>query len=151
MELHASWTSHGHLHTTTRLQQDYDAPDIFFFFSPIKTWTAVRQPGVCESGVREVPVEWKTNANLTLPAERLSNISRYPGHLLDIACYDSKPLQPEPRRSRLGLRKRDPSYGPRGRSLSRRGQTSMPANLPDHPAQFIVLDVLYPMHFTYLR
>ncbi|GFU68075.1 uncharacterized protein TNCV_2824181 [Trichonephila clavipes] len=33
MELHASWTSHGHLHTTTRLQQDYDAPDIFFSFS----------------------------------------------------------------------------------------------------------------------
>ncbi|GFX68326.1 hypothetical protein TNCV_2817011 [Trichonephila clavipes] len=28
MELHVSWTSHGPLHTTTRLQQDYDAPDI---------------------------------------------------------------------------------------------------------------------------
>ncbi|GFU85034.1 hypothetical protein TNCV_1552971 [Trichonephila clavipes] len=61
MELHASWTSHGHLHTTTRLQQDYDAPDIFFFFFPIKSWAAVREPGVCESGVREVPVEWKTS------------------------------------------------------------------------------------------
>ncbi|GFV88455.1 hypothetical protein TNCV_1242681 [Trichonephila clavipes] len=32
----------------------------FFLFSPIKTWTAVREPGVCESGDREVPVEWKT-------------------------------------------------------------------------------------------
>ncbi|GFU37520.1 hypothetical protein TNCV_4274501 [Trichonephila clavipes] len=42
-------------------QQDYDAPDIFFLFSPIKMWTAVREPGVCESGVRELPVEWKTS------------------------------------------------------------------------------------------
>ncbi|GFV08634.1 hypothetical protein TNCV_2187301 [Trichonephila clavipes] len=85
------WTSHGPLHITKgptnccALQRDYDpyriqtAPGFhktdelscfsarlrrsrhFFLFSPIKTWTAVREPGVCESGVREVPVEWKTS------------------------------------------------------------------------------------------
>ncbi|GFU95686.1 hypothetical protein TNCV_4692941 [Trichonephila clavipes] len=49
-----------------------------------------------------------------------------------------------------GLRKQDSSYGPRGRSLGRRGQASMPANLPDHPAQSIALDMLYSMHFTHL-
>ncbi|GFW30295.1 hypothetical protein TNCV_3850661 [Trichonephila clavipes] len=61
------WTSHGPLHITKgptncpAFQRDYDAPDIFFLFSPIKMWTAVREPGVCESGVREVPVGWKTS------------------------------------------------------------------------------------------
>ncbi|GFT53538.1 uncharacterized protein TNCV_3324981 [Trichonephila clavipes] len=28
---------------------------------------------------------------LTPPAEGLSNISKYPGHLSDIACYDNNP------------------------------------------------------------
>ncbi|GFU93216.1 uncharacterized protein TNCV_4217421 [Trichonephila clavipes] len=30
-------------------------------------------------------------AGLSPPAEGLSNISKYPGHLLDIACYDGNP------------------------------------------------------------
>ncbi|GFV05819.1 hypothetical protein TNCV_5035581 [Trichonephila clavipes] len=60
--------------------------------------------------------------------------------------------QPDSLRSRrLSLRKQDSSYGSRGRNLGRRGQASMPANLPDHLAQFIALDMLYPMHFTHLR
>ncbi|GFX89110.1 hypothetical protein TNCV_2854091 [Trichonephila clavipes] len=53
-------------------------------------------------------------------------------------------------RSRRGLRKQDSSYGPRGRSLGRRGQASVTVNLPDHPAQSITLDMLYPMHFAHL-
>ncbi|GFW97154.1 hypothetical protein TNCV_631591 [Trichonephila clavipes] len=73
MELRASWTSMGRApagfkqhrvpqeQCSRAFQRHYDAPDIFFLFSPIKTWTAVREPGVCESGVREVPVEWKTS------------------------------------------------------------------------------------------
>ncbi|GFS90429.1 hypothetical protein TNCV_4096441 [Trichonephila clavipes] len=49
------------------------------------------------------------------------------------------------------LHKKDSSYGPRGRSLGRRGQESVPANLPDHLVQSTVLDMLYPMHFAQLR
>ncbi|GFS51666.1 retrovirus-related Pol polyprotein from transposon 17.6 [Trichonephila clavipes] len=64
MELRASWTSMGRTPTgfkqhrktnRTRLRRSRH----FFLFSPIRTWTAVREPGVCESEVREVPVEWK--------------------------------------------------------------------------------------------
>ncbi|GFU63837.1 hypothetical protein TNCV_3496491 [Trichonephila clavipes] len=62
-----------------------------------------------------------------------------------------QPSQPGPRRNQRGLRKQDSSHGPRGRSLGRRGQESVPTNLPDHPVQFIVLDMLYPMHFAHLR
>ncbi|GFW09292.1 hypothetical protein TNCV_4276211 [Trichonephila clavipes] len=57
--------------------------------------------------------------------------------------------QPGPRRSQRGLRKL--FNGPRGRSLGRRGQASVLTNLPDHPAQSIALDMLYPMHFAHLR
>ncbi|GFU81582.1 ig-like domain-containing protein [Trichonephila clavipes] len=56
-----------------------------------------------------------------------------------------------PRRSRRGLRKQDSLYVPRGRSVGRSGQASMSDNLPDNPARFIALDILYPMHFTHLR
>ncbi|GFU92530.1 hypothetical protein TNCV_4794591 [Trichonephila clavipes] len=59
--------------------------------------------------------------------------------------------QPRPRRYRRGLRKQESSYGPRGRSLGGRGQESVLVNLPDHPVQSIVLDMLYPMHFVHLR
>ncbi|GFX41077.1 uncharacterized protein TNCV_2217751 [Trichonephila clavipes] len=31
------------------------------------------------------------DAGLPPPAEKLSNISKYPGHLPDIACYDGNP------------------------------------------------------------
>ncbi|GFV85090.1 hypothetical protein TNCV_3320281 [Trichonephila clavipes] len=48
-------------------------------------------------------------------------------------------------------RKQDSSCGPRGRNLGRRGQTSVLANLPDHLAQSIALDILYPMHFQHQR
>ncbi|GFS97800.1 uncharacterized protein TNCV_2017781 [Trichonephila clavipes] len=69
------------------------------------------------------------DAGLTPPAERLSNISKYPGyHLLR-----RRASQPGPRRSRWGLRKQESSYVLRVRSLCRRGQASVPANLPDHP------------------
>ncbi|GFT75940.1 hypothetical protein TNCV_2098741 [Trichonephila clavipes] len=92
------------------------------------------------------------DTGLTLPAEGLFNISRYPGHLPDIACYYvlRQSSQPEPRRSQRGLRKQD-SFRTRGRSLGRRGQASVPANLPNHLIQSIALDMLYPMHFTHLR
>ncbi|GFY08452.1 hypothetical protein TNCV_1358561 [Trichonephila clavipes] len=53
--------------------------------------------------------------------------------------------------SRQGLRKLDSSYGPRGRRLGRRGQASVQANLPDHPAQSIPLDMLYPMRTSALK
>ncbi|GFU00630.1 uncharacterized protein TNCV_4817991 [Trichonephila clavipes] len=33
------------------------------------------------------------DAGLTPPAEGLSNISKYPGHLPNIACYDENPPQ----------------------------------------------------------
>ncbi|GFS54052.1 hypothetical protein TNCV_3762481 [Trichonephila clavipes] len=39
---------------------------------------------------------------------------------------------------------------PQKRSLGRRGQASVPANLPDNPTQSIALDMLYPMHFAHL-
>ncbi|GFW81331.1 hypothetical protein TNCV_376791 [Trichonephila clavipes] len=41
--------------------------------------------------------------------------------------------QPGPSRSRRGMRKQNSSFGPRGRSLGRRDQLSVPANLPQHP------------------
>ncbi|GFY08383.1 hypothetical protein TNCV_1357891 [Trichonephila clavipes] len=56
-----------------------------------------------------------------------------------------------PRRSRRGLRKQDSSYGPSGRSLGRRGQAGVPANLSDHSVQFIALDMLSSMQFAHLR
>ncbi|GFW62174.1 retrovirus-related Pol polyprotein from transposon 17.6 [Trichonephila clavipes] len=71
MELRASWTSMGRTSTgfkqhrktnkrrTIVLSVRLRRSRHFFLFSSIKTWTAVREPGVCESGVREVPVEWK--------------------------------------------------------------------------------------------
>ncbi|GFV50686.1 hypothetical protein TNCV_2213491 [Trichonephila clavipes] len=71
MELRTSWTSMGRTptgfkqHRKTNRTTNYSAfseittLQTFFLFSPIRTWTAVREPGVCESGVREVPVEWK--------------------------------------------------------------------------------------------
>ncbi|GFW73486.1 hypothetical protein TNCV_2801501 [Trichonephila clavipes] len=65
------------------------------------------------------------------------NISKYPGHHLDITCYDGKLRKPGPRRSRRGLRKQDSSCGPCGRSLGSRGQNSVLANLPDHSIQSI--------------
>ncbi|GFU07149.1 hypothetical protein TNCV_1316131 [Trichonephila clavipes] len=61
------WTSHGPLHITkghellSCFSEITTLRTFFFLFSPIKTWTAVREPGVCESRVREVPVEWKTS------------------------------------------------------------------------------------------
>ncbi|GFV27091.1 hypothetical protein TNCV_4853281 [Trichonephila clavipes] len=58
---------------------------------------------------------------------------------------------PRLRRSRRGMRKQDSLYGSRGRSLGKRGQVSVPANLQDHPVQSIVLDMLYPTHFASLR
>ncbi|GFV51221.1 hypothetical protein TNCV_2545701 [Trichonephila clavipes] len=88
------------------------------------------------------------DAVLTPPEEGLSSISKYPGHLPDIACYDGNPGLC---RSRRGLRKQDSPYGPRGRNLGRRGQAGMPANLLDHPVQSIALDMMYPMHFAHLR
>ncbi|GFS93498.1 hypothetical protein TNCV_1982071 [Trichonephila clavipes] len=39
----------------------------FFSFSPIRTWTAVREPGVCESGVREPGVRNGFLRNLGVP------------------------------------------------------------------------------------
>ncbi|GFT02111.1 hypothetical protein TNCV_84071 [Trichonephila clavipes] len=51
--------------------------------------------------------------------------------------------QPGPHRNRRGLRKQDSSYGLRGRSLGRRDQASVPANLPDHPVQSIARDMMH--------
>ncbi|GFU99161.1 retrovirus-related Pol polyprotein from transposon 17.6 [Trichonephila clavipes] len=72
MELRASWTSMGRTSTGFKQHRSTTTPNycsafseittfqtFFFLFSSIKTWTAVREPGVCESGVHEVPVEWK--------------------------------------------------------------------------------------------
>ncbi|GFU74063.1 hypothetical protein TNCV_1641871 [Trichonephila clavipes] len=87
------------------------------------------------------------DADLTPPAEGLSNISKYPGYRL----LRRQSSQPGPRRSRRGLRKEDSSYGSGGRSLGRRGQASVPAKLQDHPVQSIALDMLYLMHFAHLR
>ncbi|GFU59217.1 uncharacterized protein TNCV_4197491 [Trichonephila clavipes] len=86
-------------------------------------------------------------AGLTPPAKGLSSISKYLGHLLLRRQFS----QPGPRQSRWGLCKQDSSYGPRGRSLGRRGQASVPAILPDHPVQPILLYMLYPKHFAHLR
>ncbi|GFT85780.1 hypothetical protein TNCV_4027201 [Trichonephila clavipes] len=44
----------------------------FFSFSPIRTWTAVREPGVCESGVREPGVRDQESVTRSprVPVER---------------------------------------------------------------------------------
>ncbi|GFY18196.1 uncharacterized protein TNCV_2046021 [Trichonephila clavipes] len=72
------------------------------------------------------------DADLTPPAEGLSNISKYPGHLPDFTCYDGNP-----RNQGLvgvdGACVNKTSYGPRGRSLGRRSQASVVSNLPDPP------------------
>ncbi|GFU25824.1 uncharacterized protein TNCV_5103791 [Trichonephila clavipes] len=92
------------------------------------------------------------DASLTPLAEGLSNISKYPGHLPDIACYVGNPCnQCLVSRRRRDLHKQDSLYGPRGRNQGRRGQASMTANLLDHPVQYIALDMLHPMHFTHLH
>ncbi|GFV42502.1 uncharacterized protein TNCV_1293801 [Trichonephila clavipes] len=88
---------------------------------------------------------------LTPPTKGMSNISKYSWLLPDFACCNgNQSSQPGPRRSRRGLCKQDSSYNPRGKLLDRRGQANVSANLPDHPAQSIALDMLYPMHFTHL-
>ncbi|GFS86722.1 uncharacterized protein TNCV_2407351 [Trichonephila clavipes] len=92
------------------------------------------------------------NAGLALPAEGLSNISKYlpwasPGYRL----LRRHSLQPGPRWSRGDLRKQDSSYGPRGINSDRRCKVSVPANLPDRPVQPITLDMLYPMHFVHVH
>ncbi|GFW65309.1 uncharacterized protein TNCV_395751 [Trichonephila clavipes] len=87
----------------------------------------------------------------TRPKEGMSNISKYPRHLPDLACFRRQSSQPGPRRIRGGLGKQDSSYGFRGGSLGRRGQASVPANLLDHPAQSIALDKLYPIRFAHMR
>ncbi|GFU92089.1 hypothetical protein TNCV_1659211 [Trichonephila clavipes] len=81
----------------------------------------------------------------------MSNINKYPGASSGFPLLRRQSLTPGPHSSRRGLRKQDSSYGPRGRSLGRKGQASVPANLPDHPSQFITLDVLYPKHFAHLH
>ncbi|GFU18309.1 uncharacterized protein TNCV_2323091 [Trichonephila clavipes] len=103
---------------------------------------------LAESQKLLVKVPTSKDADLPPPAEGMSNISKYPGHLPDFACYDGNPRD---HRSQRCLRKQDSSYGLRGRSLGRRGQASVPANLPDQPAQSIALDMLYSMHFSHLR
>ncbi|GFU09671.1 uncharacterized protein TNCV_5027171 [Trichonephila clavipes] len=72
------------------------------------------------------------DAGLTSPAERMSNISKYPGHLPDFNCYDGNPRN-------QGLVGIDGACvrlficPPKGRNLGRKGQASAPANLPDRP------------------
>ncbi|GFY02073.1 hypothetical protein TNCV_5099341 [Trichonephila clavipes] len=70
-------------------------------------------------------VNEKTREHVTTPqAEGMSNISKYPGHLPDFACYDDNP-----RNQGLvgvdGACVNKTSYGPRGRSLGRRGQVTL--------------------------
>ncbi|GFW29005.1 hypothetical protein TNCV_2355631 [Trichonephila clavipes] len=79
----------------------------------------------------------------------MSNISKYSlASLSNFACYNGNHRN---QAESEGLAQTRLSYGPRGRSVGRRGQVSMPANLPEHPAQLIALDMLYPMHFAHLR
>ncbi|GFW42727.1 uncharacterized protein TNCV_473171 [Trichonephila clavipes] len=90
------------------------------------------------------------NAGLTLPAKELSNISKYPGHLADIACFDGSPRN----QGHGGVDEacvNKTSYGPKGRRLDMRDQATVPVNLPDLPVQFITLGMLYLMHFAHLR
>ncbi|GFX07654.1 hypothetical protein TNCV_4159231 [Trichonephila clavipes] len=88
---------------------------------------------------------FSTNGKSKSP--RVTSVNLAPGFRLLRRQFS----QPGPRRSRQGVRKQDSSYGPRGRSLGRRGQASVPANLPDRLAQSTALDIRYPMHFAYLR
>ncbi|GFX75335.1 hypothetical protein TNCV_3043571 [Trichonephila clavipes] len=81
----------------------------------------------------------------------MSNISKYPGHLPGFRLLRQQSSQPGPRWSRRCLRKQVSSYGPREISLYRTDQTSVSANFPDHSAQSITLDMLYPMHFAHQR
>ncbi|GFV25516.1 uncharacterized protein TNCV_1147861 [Trichonephila clavipes] len=83
---------------------------------------------------------------LTPPAEGLSNISKYPRHLPDFACCD-------------GNSRNQSLVGVVGACVNKtlpmapeeEVWASVPANLPEHPAQSIALDMLYPMHFAHLR
>ncbi|GFX45341.1 uncharacterized protein TNCV_1026011 [Trichonephila clavipes] len=85
------------------------------------------------------------DADLTPPAEGMSNINKYPEHFPYFAYYVNNPLS----QSLIGVD--GLSYELRGRSLGRIGQAGVPANLPDHPVQSIALDMLYQMHFAHLR
>ncbi|GFY31097.1 uncharacterized protein TNCV_4360041 [Trichonephila clavipes] len=89
------------------------------------------------------------DAGLAPPVEGLSNICKYPGHGYRLLRKQSS--QPGPQLNRRGLHKEDSSYGPRGGSLGRRGQASVPANLPDHLVQFIALDMLYALRTSALK
>ncbi|GFV29689.1 hypothetical protein TNCV_330551 [Trichonephila clavipes] len=91
------------------------------------------------------------DAGLTPPAEGLLHISKYPEASPGYLLLRRQSSQPGPRQSRRSLRKQDSSYGPRGRSLDKRGQASVQANLRNHPVQSIALDMLYPMHLAHLR
>ncbi|GFV84205.1 uncharacterized protein TNCV_3038651 [Trichonephila clavipes] len=99
--------------------------------------------------LEEVPTS--KDAGFTPSAEGMLNISKYLGILPDFVCYDGNPRN-------QGLVGVDRAWvnktfhmAPIERSLSRRGQASVPANLQDRPAQSITLDMIYSMHFTHLR
>ncbi|GFV42924.1 uncharacterized protein TNCV_4954341 [Trichonephila clavipes] len=74
------------------------------------------------------------DAGLTPPAEGMSNISKYPRYLPNFVCYDDNPRN----EGLVGVDgacvNKTLHMAPRGRSLGRRGQASVPANLPDYPA-----------------
>ncbi|GFU54702.1 hypothetical protein TNCV_1037491 [Trichonephila clavipes] len=60
-------------------------------------------------------------------------LANTPGHLR-ISPATTAILATRASSESTGLRKQDSSYGPRGRSLGRRGQANVSANLPDQPA-----------------
>ncbi|GFV15849.1 uncharacterized protein TNCV_988321 [Trichonephila clavipes] len=88
------------------------------------------------------------DAGLTPPVQGLSNISKYPGHLPDIAYYDGSPRN----QGLVGVdgacvKKTHHMASEEDFFLCRRGQASVLTNLLDHPAQSISQD----MHFAHLR
>ncbi|GFT17785.1 retrovirus-related Pol polyprotein from transposon RE1 [Trichonephila clavipes] len=80
MELRASWTSMDRTPTGFKQHRNTNCSAFSeittlqtFFFSSIKTWTAVREPGV-----REVPVEWKKSFFVNLKEGRSDGRSPVP-------------------------------------------------------------------------
>ncbi|GFV87915.1 uncharacterized protein TNCV_781961 [Trichonephila clavipes] len=94
-------------------------------------------------------VHTSKNASLTPLVKRLSNISKYSGHLPDIACYDGNPGNQGlvgvdgPCINSFFIWRQRKKYG-----HEKSGEVLV--NSPDQPVQSISLDMLYAMHFAHL-
>ncbi|GFY20563.1 alpha-2 adrenergic receptor [Trichonephila clavipes] len=102
------------------------------FLAESKNCSKVRPPAKMQASHR-----WRRDCQILANTPGISRIS-------PATTQSSQPG------SRRGLSKLASSYGARQRSLGRRVQARVAANLKDLPVQFIVLDMLYPMRFAHL-